>query len=207
MRLLAECVYAAKFIAEGQAKRLVNVICDFVSEEQASRMYCCVALEEMRLNLLCDSGLPICAWSQIPLHTAPLPPHSQSFPLRIPECYVCFLLLLFAAVARKYPHKKQFLFSLSLMGVAYHKVMQHALFLSLLYHSLCVIAGDFILQRLAFGKTQHIFQLPQGAVHLRRFLGIHLRHRHEAVRLQCFDHFVLTDDGASGGIDKYCPVL
>lgn len=38
MRLLAECVYAAKFIAEGQAKRLVNVICDFVSEEQASRI-------------------------------------------------------------------------------------------------------------------------------------------------------------------------
>ena len=36
MRLLAECVYAAKFIAEGQAKRLVDVICEFVSEEQAS---------------------------------------------------------------------------------------------------------------------------------------------------------------------------
>ena len=29
MRLLAECVYAAKFIAEGQAKRLVDVICEF----------------------------------------------------------------------------------------------------------------------------------------------------------------------------------
>ena len=38
MRLLAECVYAAKFIAEGQAKRLVDVICDFVSEEQASKI-------------------------------------------------------------------------------------------------------------------------------------------------------------------------
>lgn len=38
MRLLAECVYAAKFIAEGQAKRLVNVICDFVSEEQAEKI-------------------------------------------------------------------------------------------------------------------------------------------------------------------------
>ncbi len=37
MRLLAECVYAAKFIAEGQAKRLVDVICEFVSEEQASK--------------------------------------------------------------------------------------------------------------------------------------------------------------------------
>ena len=38
MRLLAECVYAAKFIAEGQAKRLVDVICDFVSEKQADRI-------------------------------------------------------------------------------------------------------------------------------------------------------------------------
>ena len=38
MRLLAECVYAAKFIAEGQAKRLVDVICEFVSEEQAQRI-------------------------------------------------------------------------------------------------------------------------------------------------------------------------
>ena len=35
IRLLAECVYAAKFIAEGQAKRLVDVVCEFVSEEQA----------------------------------------------------------------------------------------------------------------------------------------------------------------------------
>ena len=35
MRLLAECVYAAKFIAAGQAKRLVDVVCEFVSEEQA----------------------------------------------------------------------------------------------------------------------------------------------------------------------------
>ena len=38
MRLLAECVYATKFIAEGQAKRLVDVVCDFVSEEQAQRI-------------------------------------------------------------------------------------------------------------------------------------------------------------------------
>lgn len=36
MRLLAECVYAAKFIAEGQAKRLVDVICEFVSAKQAA---------------------------------------------------------------------------------------------------------------------------------------------------------------------------
>ena len=38
MRLLAECVYAAKFIAEGQAKRLVDVVCEFVSEEQAKKI-------------------------------------------------------------------------------------------------------------------------------------------------------------------------
>ena len=38
MRLLAECVYSAKFIAEKQAKRLVDVICDFVSEEQAKKI-------------------------------------------------------------------------------------------------------------------------------------------------------------------------
>ena len=38
IRLLAECVYAAKFIAEGQAKRLVDVVCEFVSEEQARRI-------------------------------------------------------------------------------------------------------------------------------------------------------------------------
>lgn len=35
IRLLAECVYSAKFIAQGQAERLVNVISEFVSEEQA----------------------------------------------------------------------------------------------------------------------------------------------------------------------------
>ena len=35
MRLVAECVYAAKFITEKDAKRLVDVICDFVSEDQA----------------------------------------------------------------------------------------------------------------------------------------------------------------------------
>ena len=37
IRLLAECVYSAKFIVQGQADRLVNkVICSFVSEKQAS---------------------------------------------------------------------------------------------------------------------------------------------------------------------------
>lgn len=35
IRLLAECVYSAKFLAEGQAKRLADVVCDFVSEYQA----------------------------------------------------------------------------------------------------------------------------------------------------------------------------
>ena len=38
IRLLAECVYSAKFIAEGQAKRLVDVVCEFVSEPQAQRI-------------------------------------------------------------------------------------------------------------------------------------------------------------------------
>ena len=39
MRLLAECVYSAKFIAEGQAKRLVErVICDFISTYQAEKI-------------------------------------------------------------------------------------------------------------------------------------------------------------------------
>ena len=38
MRLLAECVYACKFITETKAKRLVNVICDFVSEEQSLKI-------------------------------------------------------------------------------------------------------------------------------------------------------------------------
>ena len=39
MRLLAECVYSSKFIAEGQAKRLVErVICDFISTYQAEKI-------------------------------------------------------------------------------------------------------------------------------------------------------------------------
>lgn len=38
IRLLAECVYAAKFIAEGQAERLVDVVCEFVSEAQAKKI-------------------------------------------------------------------------------------------------------------------------------------------------------------------------
>ena len=35
VRLLAECVYSAKFIDEKRAKRLVNVVCDLVSENYA----------------------------------------------------------------------------------------------------------------------------------------------------------------------------
>ena len=35
IRLLAECIYSAKFLAEGQAKRLADVVCEFVSEYQA----------------------------------------------------------------------------------------------------------------------------------------------------------------------------
>ena len=38
IRLLAECVYSAKFIAEGQARRLVDVVCEFVSEQQAAKI-------------------------------------------------------------------------------------------------------------------------------------------------------------------------
>nr|QGT50980.1 transcriptional regulator [uncultured Firmicutes bacterium] len=38
IRLLAECVYSTKFIAEGQAKRLVNVVCEFVSDYQADKI-------------------------------------------------------------------------------------------------------------------------------------------------------------------------
>jgi len=38
IRLLAECVYSAKFVNEGQAKRLVDVVCDFVSLHQAERI-------------------------------------------------------------------------------------------------------------------------------------------------------------------------
>lgn len=36
IRLLAECVYSAKFLAEGQAKRLADVVCEFVSKAQAA---------------------------------------------------------------------------------------------------------------------------------------------------------------------------
>lgn len=35
IRLLAECVYSAKFVTERQAKRLVDVVCEFVSDHQA----------------------------------------------------------------------------------------------------------------------------------------------------------------------------
>lgn len=35
IRLLIECVYASKFISEGQSKRLVDVLSDFVSVDQA----------------------------------------------------------------------------------------------------------------------------------------------------------------------------
>lgn len=38
MRLLAECVYAAKFVPENQADRLVNVVCEFVSDYQAKEI-------------------------------------------------------------------------------------------------------------------------------------------------------------------------
>lgn len=38
MRILAESVYAAKFIPKGQAERLVNVVCEWVSGEEADKI-------------------------------------------------------------------------------------------------------------------------------------------------------------------------
>lgn len=38
VRILAECVYSTKFIPEGKAKRLLNVVCDLVSENDASKI-------------------------------------------------------------------------------------------------------------------------------------------------------------------------
>ncbi len=35
IRLLAECVYSAKFLSKDQAERLANIVCDHVSEEQS----------------------------------------------------------------------------------------------------------------------------------------------------------------------------
>ena len=38
IRLLAECVYAAKFLSKGQSERLANVVCEFVSKYQAEKI-------------------------------------------------------------------------------------------------------------------------------------------------------------------------
>ncbi len=38
--LLAECIYSAKFLAEGQTKRLVDMVCGFAGEEQAKTIRC-----------------------------------------------------------------------------------------------------------------------------------------------------------------------
>ena len=38
IRLLAECVYAAKFIPQSQADRLSGILCEFVSEQQAEKI-------------------------------------------------------------------------------------------------------------------------------------------------------------------------
>ena len=35
IRLLAECVYSAKFLSQGQADRLADMVCEFVSKYQA----------------------------------------------------------------------------------------------------------------------------------------------------------------------------
>ena len=38
IRLLAECVHSAKFVSDDTAERLIDVLCDLVSEEQASQI-------------------------------------------------------------------------------------------------------------------------------------------------------------------------
>lgn len=38
IRLLAECVYTAKFVSENKSKQLLDVICEFVSEHQAEKI-------------------------------------------------------------------------------------------------------------------------------------------------------------------------
>lgn len=51
IRLLAECVYSAKFLAEGQAKRLVDVVCDFVSDYQAETIrYDALLIDRVKTN-------------------------------------------------------------------------------------------------------------------------------------------------------------
>ena len=54
IRLLAECIYSAKFLAEGQAKRLVDVVCEFVSEEQAKTIkYDALLTDRVKTNNRC----------------------------------------------------------------------------------------------------------------------------------------------------------
>lgn len=38
IRLLAECVYSAKFLSQGQAERLADTVCEFVSDYQAEKI-------------------------------------------------------------------------------------------------------------------------------------------------------------------------
>ena len=38
IRLLAECVHSAKFVSDDTAERLIDVLCDLVSEEQAAKI-------------------------------------------------------------------------------------------------------------------------------------------------------------------------
>ena len=38
IRLLAECVYSAKFLSQGQADSLADVVCEFVSKHQAEKI-------------------------------------------------------------------------------------------------------------------------------------------------------------------------
>ena len=38
IRLMAECIYSAKFLEEGQSKRLADIVCSLVSEEEAKQI-------------------------------------------------------------------------------------------------------------------------------------------------------------------------
>ena len=44
LKILAECVYAAKFISEKRSKDLIDVLCDFCSENQAKKLKCDIYL-------------------------------------------------------------------------------------------------------------------------------------------------------------------
>lgn len=51
IRLLTECVYSAKFLEQNQAERLANIVCEFVSEEQAKKIrHDCFLTDRVKTN-------------------------------------------------------------------------------------------------------------------------------------------------------------